>query len=132
MKPTITMRKALADKKLLGNVLAGQSWHAWRMLMIAAMGEPLTDAERVTFTQLTGRARRAIAARRGTGSRCRSARRQDPRDGDARCYIAGLCKHPLVPGERGVLLCIAPDQRQAASRWTTQRQPLSSHQSSSS
>ena len=29
-------------------------------------------------------------------------------------YIAGLCKHPLVRGERGVLLCIAPDQRQAA------------------
>ena len=28
-------------------------------------------------------------------------------------YIGGLCKHPLVHGERGVLLCIAPDQRQA-------------------
>jgi hypothetical protein len=29
-------------------------------------------------------------------------------------FIAGLCKHPLAPGERGVLLCIAPDQRQAS------------------
>src|SRR4029078_11320241 len=28
-------------------------------------------------------------------------------------YIGGLCEHPLVAGERGVLLCIAPDQRQA-------------------
>jgi hypothetical protein len=29
-------------------------------------------------------------------------------------YIAGLCKHEnLVPGERGVLLVIAPDQKQA-------------------
>ena len=28
-------------------------------------------------------------------------------------YVAGLCKHPLVRGERGVLLAIAPDQRQA-------------------
>jgi hypothetical protein len=28
-------------------------------------------------------------------------------------YIAGLCKHPLVRGEKGVLLCIAPDQKQA-------------------
>ena len=26
------------------------------------------------------------------------------------CYIAGLCKHDLVRGERGVLLIIAPDQ----------------------
>jgi hypothetical protein len=28
-------------------------------------------------------------------------------------YIAGLCKHKLVPGETGVVLAIAPDQRQA-------------------
>ena len=28
-------------------------------------------------------------------------------------YIAGLCKHDLVPGERGIVLMIAPDQRQA-------------------
>jgi hypothetical protein len=29
-------------------------------------------------------------------------------------YIAGLCDHSdaLVPGERPILLCIAPDQRQ--------------------
>jgi hypothetical protein len=30
-------------------------------------------------------------------------------------YIAGLCDHSeaLSPGERGIVLCIAPDQRQA-------------------
>jgi hypothetical protein len=28
-------------------------------------------------------------------------------------YIAGLCNHRLTRGEKGVLLCIAPDQRQA-------------------
>jgi phage terminase large subunit-like protein len=28
-------------------------------------------------------------------------------------YLAGLCDHRLVRGERGVCLCIAPDQRQA-------------------
>ena len=80
MKPVTTMRKALADKKLLGNVLAGESWHAWRTLMIAAMGEALTDDERTIFTQLTSR---IAAARRGIGSRRRPARRQVPRDGDA-------------------------------------------------
>ena len=31
MKPTITIRKALADPRLLGNVLAGASWAAWRI-----------------------------------------------------------------------------------------------------
>ena len=29
-------------------------------------------------------------------------------------YIGGLCHHDLAAGERGLLLCIAPDQRQAA------------------
>jgi hypothetical protein len=29
-------------------------------------------------------------------------------------YLAGLCRHKLAPGERGIVLCIAPDQRQAA------------------
>ena len=57
MKPTISIRKALADKKLLGDILVGDSWQAWRVLLIAAMGEPLTDAERETFTVLTGRQR---------------------------------------------------------------------------
>jgi hypothetical protein len=53
----ITMRQALTDRKLLGSVLAGDSWLAWRILLIAAMGEPLTDDERVTFKKLTGRER---------------------------------------------------------------------------
>jgi hypothetical protein len=38
-----------AEAKLLGSVLAGKSWRAWRVLMIAAMGEALTDAERRAF-----------------------------------------------------------------------------------
>jgi hypothetical protein len=33
-------------------------------------------------------------------------------------YLAGLCEHPLVRGERGVLLMIAPDQRQATIAWS--------------
>jgi len=40
MTPTVTIRKALGDPALLGNVLAGDSWRAWRVLLIAAMGEP--------------------------------------------------------------------------------------------
>ena len=55
MKPTVTMREALTDVRLLGSVLAGESWLAWRVLLIAGMGEKLTDDERVIFTKLTGR-----------------------------------------------------------------------------
>ena len=57
MKPTVTMRDALNDPSLVGNVLEGESWHAWRVLLTAAMGEALTDAERKTFAKLTRRER---------------------------------------------------------------------------
>jgi hypothetical protein len=51
----MTMRKALSDPALLGAVLAGDSWCAWRILLIAAMGETLDDEERAIFKTLTGR-----------------------------------------------------------------------------
>jgi hypothetical protein len=115
MRPTISLRKALSDPNLLGNTLAGDSWRAWRMLLIAAMGEPLTDDERALFTTLTGRAREslqrvnefaAVIGRRGGKSRAMAV---------LAAYITGLCDHSeaLVPGERGVLLCVALDQRVA-------------------
>jgi hypothetical protein len=28
-------------------------------------------------------------------------------------WLSGLCEHDLVRGETGIVLCIAPDQRQA-------------------
>ncbi len=72
------MRQALTDPELLGNVLAGDSWRAWRILLIAAMGEALTDDERIIFQRLTARAKEpgvrclillVIAGRRGGKSR---------------------------------------------------------------
>lgn len=115
MRPTISLRKALNDPNLLGNALAGDSWRAWRILLIAAMGEPLLDDERETFTTLTGREREplqrvnefvAVVGRRGGKSRAMAV---------LATYIAGLCDHTdaLVPGERGVLLCMALDQKVA-------------------
>jgi hypothetical protein len=114
MTPTVSIRKALSDPKLLGGVLAGESWRAWHVLMIASMGETLTDEEREIFTKLTGRLHEPlqrieeatfVIGRRGGKSRAMAT---------LAAYIAGLCKHPLVSGERGVLLCIAPDQKQSS------------------
>ena len=45
MKPRVTLRQALDDPSLLGAALAGPSWHAWRSLVLAAMGEPLQPDE---------------------------------------------------------------------------------------
>ena len=113
MKPKVSMRRALADPKLLGKALAGPSWQAWRILLIAAAGERLTDGERVIFRKLTGRSREpgqlvheliAIVGRRGGKSRAIAV---------WKAWLAGLCDHRavLAPGEIGVCLCISRDQR---------------------
>lgn len=55
MRTLLPMRAALENKNVFGKILPGASWAAWRVLLIAAMGEELTPAERVTFKELTGR-----------------------------------------------------------------------------
>src|SRR6516162_1272716 len=115
MKPRISLRQSLQDPNLLGGALTGESWAAWRTLLVASMGESLTEDERATFRALTGRDREplqrvdqfaAVIGRRGGKSRAMAT---------LATYIAGLCDHSdaLVPGERGVLLCVALDQRVA-------------------
>jgi hypothetical protein len=115
MIPRLSLRAALDDDQLLGAVLSGESWEAWRTLLIAAMGEPLTAQERALFKDLTGGREQepnqrveelaAIVGRRGGKSRAISV---------LATYISALCEHPaLVRGERGVLLIIAPDIKQA-------------------
>jgi hypothetical protein len=110
--PRISLRKALADLRLLG-ALSGESWQPWRALLIGAMGEELTDGEREIFRKLTGREHEpgqrieeliCVIGRRGGKSRAMAT---------LACYLAGLCDHNLAPGERGVALLVAPDQRQA-------------------
>ena len=88
MKPTISIRKALADKKLLGSVLIGDSWQAWRVLLIAAMGESLSDEERTIFTALTGRDKEPLQMVVGVLCRGRQTRRQVKGHGDP----GGLCR----------------------------------------
>ena len=115
MIPRVPLREALSDPNLLGAAIAGDSWRSWRALLIAAMGEELSEDEREIFTKLTGRVREplqrvdqfaAVIGRRGGKSRAIAT---------LATYIAGLCDHrdALVPGERGVLLCVALDQRVA-------------------
>jgi hypothetical protein len=113
---TVSLRRALTDKTLLGGVLGGDTWTTWRTLLIAAMGEPLTDNERAVFKQLTGGREHeplqrveeliAVVGRRGGKSRAIAT---------LACYLAGLCDHrdKLAAGERALVLCIAPDVRQS-------------------
>ena len=60
MKPRVTLRQALDDPELLGSALAGPTWHPWRVILLAAMGEPLTKDELTTFTKFTGRTKALV------------------------------------------------------------------------
>ena len=111
----VSMRQALNDPALLGKALEGPSWRAWRVLLIAAMGEALTDEERLVFAKLTGRPREplervdelwGIVGRRGGKSRAVAV---------LVVYEAALVDHSAVIaiGEKPTVLCMAPSQKQA-------------------
>jgi hypothetical protein len=115
LKPQISLRDALADRNLLGCALAGPTWAAWRTVLIASMGEPLTDAERVLYRELSGREREplerveelwGVVGRRGGKSSAVAV---------LICYLAVFFQYRSVlsAGEVPTALCIAPDQRQA-------------------
>src|SRR5262245_39173109 len=104
MKVRISMREALVEPEIFGRVLQGDSWFGWRVLLIAAAGEELTDAERVKFKRLTGREREpgkmvrdmiAIFGRRAGKTLALAV---------FDVWIAALCDHRdvLAPGETGV------------------------------
>jgi hypothetical protein len=113
-RPRISLRDALDDPQLLGTMLQGDSWFAWRALLFASMGEQLTHEERTLFRELTQREHEpdqrveefiAVIGRRGGKSRAISV---------IATYIAAFVPHPmLAPGERGIVLCIAPDVEQS-------------------
>ena len=80
MKPLVTMRRALEDPDLFGSILPGASWASWRILLIAAMGEELTAAERETFVGLTGREREPLERVDEFWAIHRPSRRQNARN----------------------------------------------------
>ena len=114
MKSQISIRKALSNPQLLGH-LTGESWAPWRTILIAAMGEALSEDERATFTRLTGRAVEplsrceelvAVVGRRGGKTRAMAT---------LAVYLAALCDHRdvLSEGETGVMLLLAQSQSTA-------------------
>jgi hypothetical protein len=60
MRPLLSMRDALRDPEVFAEVLEGESWSGWRTLLIAIMGEGLTEDERIVFEFLTGRPREPL------------------------------------------------------------------------
>ena len=115
LKKVISIREALASPDYFGRLLEGDSWAAWRVLLIATVGEELTEDERVVFKALTGRETEplepceefwAVIGRRGGKTRAMAV---------LAAYIAALVDHHgvLGPGERGVVPILAASTQQA-------------------
>ena len=115
MRKLVSVRKALEDKSWLGGMLGGPSFTVMRVLLIAAIGEPLTAEELVIFTQITNRTEApskpaeelwVIAGRRSGKTRA---------IGTLAAYLAGCCDYRAIlgPGERGVLPIMAASTLQA-------------------
>lgn len=113
----VAMREALESPSYFGTeeLLGGDSWQAWRVVLIAAMGEALTPDEREAFKELTGREEEpgeqleelwGVIGRRGGKSRAIA------------CLITYLgCfvdyRHVLAPGQFGLIPVIAASREQA-------------------
>jgi len=111
----VTMRDALNDPRLLGSALPGESWRAWRVLLIATVGEPLIGDERPLFKKLTRRDHEpgqkvkelwVVAGRRG-GKTWAAA--------TLAVYLAALCDYrsKLRKGERARVLFLGQTMDQA-------------------
>lgn len=117
MKKIVTMRAALTSPDYFGgpDMMGGDSWAAWRVLLMTIVGEPLTDDEREVFRSLTGRQNEPQApVREFTGAVGRRGGKSRAM-GTLAAYLAGCCdyRHVLAPGQRGRLPVIAMSKEQA-------------------
>ena len=114
LRKLVTMREALRIPPT-SETARRRSWRAWRIMLIAIVGEELTEDERVIFEGLTGRAQEAgepleefwaVIGRRGGKTRSMAV---------LAAFISACCDHReiLAPGERGVLPILAASMAQA-------------------
>jgi len=105
--------QALDDPKLFGSAFAGPTWRAWRVFLAVLFGLPLDAAALEVYRQHTGREGApskpaseafAIVGRRGGKSRIAAL---------VAVFLACFRTYALAPGERGVVMVIAGDRRQA-------------------
>lgn len=109
-----TILAALADSTLFAPLFVGESWQPWRVALAALFGLPIRRGDDLAlFQRCTGRkappshqAREGwfVVGRRGGKSRVMAL---------VAVYLATFRGYRLTAGERGVVMLIAADRRQA-------------------
>jgi hypothetical protein len=112
----LTIDKAFEDPKIFGSLIKDQStWTSWKVVLKAIFGLPMDPVELKTYKKHTGRKRVPenpfsevflIIGRRGGKSFISAL---------IAVYLAVFrdWKQYLSPGERGFIMCIASDRKQA-------------------
>lgn len=111
----VTIRDVMIDPALFGEQFGGESFAAWRALLAAFYGLPLSDDEAAIVQALTGRRKAPESAsgelwlaigRRGGKSQCAAL---------LAVYEALFRDHSakLAPGEVATVMAIAADRKQA-------------------
>jgi hypothetical protein len=111
---SISIGKFLEDRQLLGVDFAGETWNNWKLVLRAALAEPLTADEVERFQQI---AQRSPPRHRVRELWCAIGRRggKDSIASAVASYLAiyGDFQRHLRRGERAVVLCLAVDRVQA-------------------
>ena len=92
----------------------GASWAAWRVLLSAIFALPLSPADLAVFTTLTGRATPPAEPAREAWLLLGRRSGKSLVAALVAVYVACFRRHRLAAGERGIVMLIAPDRRQAA------------------
>ena len=116
MRVLSTVREAFSNSDLLAHALPGPTREPHRIILMAAMAEELTPAEREIFKKFTGG--REHEPNKPVSDAIFISGRRTKKTGTCGAfatYLAGCVdwSDSLARGEVGTILCMAPDQRVA-------------------
>jgi len=109
----VNLLEAMDDPKLFAGDFPGESWTAWRVMLRVLFGLPLSDADWTTFNHCTGRQNPPADPCREGWIICGRRSGKSRISGLIAVYLACFRSYKLARGERGVVLVLAADRRQA-------------------
>jgi hypothetical protein len=116
VRPPLTILDAVADDKLFARWFRDRAtWHAWSALLAALFGLPLTDEQLAIYRQCTGRTMSPTEAASEAWLICGRRAGKSFVLALIAVYLAAFhdYRRYLSPGERGTVLIIATDRKQA-------------------
>jgi hypothetical protein len=115
VKPSIAILDAMSDQNLFGRWFRGPSWDAWRTLLAALFGLPMTPEMTETFKSFTGRTATTEKPYREVWLCCGRRAGKSLIAALLAVYIALFrdYENNLAPGELATVMVVAADRKQA-------------------